>query len=52
MIGLVPLCLFVGAVLSALLSGYLPRPRPLWALLAAVCVVVAVLAGLALGRTM
>ena len=45
-------CLFGGAVLFAALSGFLRRTRPLWALLAAVCVVVGVLAGLALGRTL
>ena len=43
------LCLFVGAVLFALLSGFLRKTRPLWALLSAVCVVLAMLSGLALG---
>lgn len=45
-------CLFGGAVLFAALSGFLRGTRPLWALLSAVCVVVAVLSGLALGMTL
>lgn len=49
MIDLMPLCLFSGAVLSALLSGFLRKTRPLWALFSAVCVVCGVLSGLALG---
>lgn len=49
MIDWVPFCLFAGAVLFAVLSGSLRRSRPLWALLSAVCVVIAVLSGLALG---
>ena len=52
MIGIMPLCLFFGAVLLAALSGLLRGTRPLWALLSAVCVVVGVLAGLALGQTL
>ena len=52
MIDLMPLCLFAGAVLFALLSGYLSKTRALWALLSAVCVVIAVLGGLALGMTL
>ena len=52
MIDVIPLCLFVAAFLSALFSGYLNRIRPLWALLSAVCVVIAVLSGLALGMTL
>lgn len=48
----VPLGLFAGAVLFALLSGHLSRLRPLWALLSAGCTVCGVLAGLALGRTL
>ena len=52
MIDLIPLCLFSGAVLFALLSGFLHRTRPLWALISAVCVVIAVLSGLALGMTL
>ena len=45
-------CLFSGAVLFALLSGFLRGTRSLWALLSAVCVVIAVLSGLALGMTL
>ena len=45
-------CLFAGAVLSALLGGFLSGARSLWALLSAVCAVVAVLSGLALGMTL
>ena len=52
MIGFVPLCLFVGAVLFALLSWFFYRTRSLWALLSAVCVVIAVLSGLALRMTL
>ena len=52
MIDWIPLCLFAGAVLSALLSGFLRGTRALWALLSAVCVVIAVLSGLALGMTL
>lgn len=52
MIDWMPLCLFAGAVLFALLSGFLRGTRPLWALLSAVCVVIAVLSGLALGQTL
>ena len=52
MIDWIPLCLFVGAFLSALLSGYPGRTRSLWALLSAVCAVIAVLSGLALGMTL
>ena len=52
MIDWIPLCLFAGAVLSALLSGFLRGTRSLWALLSAVCVVTAVLSGLALGWTL
>ena len=50
--GIVVFCLFGGAVLSAALSGFLCRTRPLWALLSAVCVVTAVLSGLALEWTL
>ena len=52
MIDWMPLCLFAGAVLSVLLSGFLHRTRSLWALLSAVCVVAAVLSGLALGMAL
>ena len=52
MIDWMPLCLFSGAVLFALLSGFFRGPRTLWALLSAVCVVIAVLSGLALGMTL
>ena len=48
----IPLCLFAGAVLSALLSGFPHRTGYLWPLLSAVCVVAAVLSGLALGMTL
>ena len=48
----IPLGLFSGAVLSALLSGFFRGTRPLWALLSAVCVVCGVLAGLALGAAL
>ena len=52
MIDWIPLYLFAGAVLSALFSGFLRGTRSLWALLSAVCVVIAVLSGLALGMTL
>ena len=52
MIDWIPLCLFAGAMLSALLSGFLRGTRSLWALLSAACVVIAVLSGLALGMTL
>ena len=52
MIDWMPLCLFSGAVLSALLSGFLRSARPLWALLSAVCAAAAVLSGLALGMAL
>ena len=52
MTGLMPLCLFGGAALFAALGGFLRKTRPLWTLLAAVCVVIGVLAGLAMGRTL
>ena len=52
MIDWIPLCLFAGAMLSALLSGFLRGTRSLWALLSAVCVVIAALSGLALGMTL
>ena len=52
MIDWMPFCLFSGAVLSALLSGFLYKTRSLWVLLSAVCVVAAVLSGLALGMTL
>lgn len=52
MIDLLPLCLFAGAVLFALISGYLSKTKALWALLSALCVVLAVLSGLALGMTL
>ena len=46
------LCLFGGAVLSALLSGFLYRTRSLWTLFGAICTVCGVLTGLALGWTL
>ena len=52
MIDWIPLSLFSGAVLSALLSGFLRKTRPLWTLLSAVCTVIAVLSGLALGTAL
>lgn len=44
--------LFAGGAVFAALSGVLKRGRALWALLAAVCTVCGVLAGLAAGRTL
>ena len=52
MIDWIPFCLFAGAVLFALLSGFLYNTRSLWALLSALCAVIAVLGGLALGMTL
>lgn len=44
--------LFGGGAVSAALCGLLRRGRPLWALLAAACTAVGVLAGLAQGLTL
>lgn len=46
---LLPLALFGAGAVFAALCGLLRRGRPLWALLAAACTALGVLAGLALG---
>ena len=52
MSGAYPLYLFGAGALSAVLCGLLKRGRPLWALLAAVCAALGVLAGLTLGSAL
>ena len=52
MTDIIVLCLFGGGALFALLGALPSGARPLWALLAAACVVAGVLASLALGLTL
>lgn len=52
MTDLVTLLLFGAGTVFAVLCGRLRRYRPLWALLAAVCTVLGMLAGLALGSAL
>lgn len=52
MTDMIVLCLFGGGTIFAALGAVLKKGSFLWALLAAACVVIGVLAGLALGQTL